>query len=101
MNLPGTRSPWLGSFEKYDFVVADRPVTVVCPRHPLAGLPWAWKGEFLNAFPNTELALLDAGFHCRAMGGEYRRGGEAISRAGWRYSTDRQARVQASSAWPR
>ncbi|HAS82144.1 MAG TPA: alpha/beta hydrolase [Verrucomicrobia bacterium] len=63
MTLTGKRSPWLGAFEKYEFEISERPVTVVCPKRPLTGLPWAWKGEFLNAFPKAELALLEAGFH--------------------------------------
>jgi len=63
MRIAGERGTWLGSFEKYDFEVAERPVTVICPQQPLTGLPWAWKGEFLDAFPGTELALLAAGFH--------------------------------------
>ncbi len=33
------------------------------PRDPLPGTPWAWKGEFLDEFPGTELALLEKGFH--------------------------------------
>lgn len=66
MNLPGTVSPWIGSFQKHEFDMHGRRVKVVCPHHPLAGpsgLPWAWKGEFLDAFPAVELALLRAGLH--------------------------------------
>jgi pimeloyl-ACP methyl ester carboxylesterase len=63
MNLPGTVSPWIGSFQKTEFEMNGRRVTVVCPHHPLDGLHWVWKGEFLDAFPGTEIALLREGFH--------------------------------------
>ena len=63
MNLPGKRTIWIDPFEKCDFEVDGTPVTVVCPKQPLKRMPWAWKGEFLNAFPKTELALLERGFH--------------------------------------
>ena len=63
MHLPGTVAPWFESFKKHEFEVSGRPVTVVCPQQPLAGLYWAWKGEFLDSFPGTEIALLRKGFH--------------------------------------
>ena len=63
MTLPGTRALWIEPFEKHFFEVSRRPVTVVCPQRPLDGMYWAWKGEFLDAFPGTELALLEKGFH--------------------------------------
>jgi len=63
MHLPGTISPWFEPFKKREFEVSGRPVTIVCPQHPLDGLYWAWKGEFLDAFPGTELGLLRKGFY--------------------------------------
>lgn len=63
MHLPGRSSPWIEPFRKHDFEVSGRPVTVVCPPHPLTGSYWAWKGEFLDAFPGTEIALLQKGFY--------------------------------------
>jgi lysophospholipase L1-like esterase/pimeloyl-ACP methyl ester carboxylesterase len=58
----GKRSDWNG-FDRYDFAVEGITVTVICPRQSLPGRPWAWKGEFLDAFPETEIALLGRGFH--------------------------------------
>ena len=63
MNFPGTRKIWINQFERSDFEVGGRPVTVVCPQQPSSRLCWAWKGEFLDAFPGTELALLEKGFY--------------------------------------
>ncbi len=67
MKFPGTRQPWIAPYEKHVFEVAGRPVTVVYPEHPIAGNHWAWKGEFLDAFPALELALLKRGFHIAYM----------------------------------
>jgi lysophospholipase L1-like esterase len=59
--FPGQRSSWHG-FDRHDFEVGGKRVTVISPRQPLPGRPWAWKGEFLDAFPATEIALLGKGF---------------------------------------
>ena len=61
--LPGKESVWLDSYKKNEFEIAGRDVTVIRPKKTLRSLPWAWKGEFLDAFPGTELALLEQGYH--------------------------------------
>jgi pimeloyl-ACP methyl ester carboxylesterase len=43
--------------------VAEWPVSVIAPKDPLPSRLWAWKGEFLDAFPGTEIALLGRGVH--------------------------------------
>lgn len=63
MELPGTRGTWFEGFAKHDFEIAGRPVTVVCPERPRPGHRWVWEGEFLDAFPTADLALLRAGFY--------------------------------------
>ncbi len=63
MKLPGKTSSWFDGFAKYEFEVGGRPVTVVAPHEPAPGNHWAWKGEFLDAFPGTELALLCKGLY--------------------------------------
>ena len=35
MNLKGTRTPWIAPFEKHDFEVSGKHVTIVCPEHPV------------------------------------------------------------------
>jgi lysophospholipase L1-like esterase len=60
--FPGRKSAWHG-FDRYDFEVAGRNVAVMVPRQPLPGRLWAWKGEFLDAFPGTEIALLGKGLY--------------------------------------
>ncbi|MEI7730553.1 MAG: alpha/beta hydrolase [Verrucomicrobiota bacterium] len=60
--FPGKRSDWHG-YDRYEFPLADKSLIVIRPKQPLPGNPWAWKGEFLDAFPGTEIALLGKGFH--------------------------------------
>ena len=59
--LPGASSEQWHGFETRAFEVAGRRVTLVCPHAPREGRYWAWKGEFLEAFPGTEVALLGEG----------------------------------------
>ena len=59
---PVPTGSWNG-YDRHDFPVGERTATVIAPRAPRPGRPWAWKGEFLDAFPATEIALLDRGFH--------------------------------------
>lgn len=63
MSLPGSESAWFGGFVKRTFDEAGCAASVVCPGEPLAGRHWVWKGEFLDAFPALEVALLRTGFH--------------------------------------
>ena len=60
--FPGVESRWEG-FVRHDFRVDGVGVTVVEPREPLPGRPWAWRGEFFGAFPNADIALLKSGWH--------------------------------------
>lgn len=77
MQLPGKVSEWHESFKKHEFEFAGRPVTVVCPKQPLDGVRWAWKGEFLDAFPGAEIALLRRGYYIVYMQFEHQFGSPA------------------------
>lgn len=58
---PGKISKWNG-FDRYDFPVGQNKMcSVIVPQNPLPGNLWAWKGEFLDAFPKTEIELLKRG----------------------------------------
>ncbi|MCB1128258.1 MAG: SGNH/GDSL hydrolase family protein, partial [Verrucomicrobiae bacterium] len=56
------RGAWNG-FDRYDFPVTGRTLSIIAPKEPLPGRLWAWKGEFLDAFPATEIDLLNRGVH--------------------------------------
>jgi lysophospholipase L1-like esterase len=60
--FPGQRTTWNG-FDRYDFSAGQKLATVIVPTAPLPGKLWAWKGEFLDAFPGTEIALLKRGIY--------------------------------------
>jgi lysophospholipase L1-like esterase len=60
--FPGKQSAWHG-FDRHDFEVGARTASVIVPKQPLPGRLWAWKGEFLDAFPAAEIALLNQGVH--------------------------------------
>ncbi|NLB55118.1 MAG: alpha/beta hydrolase [Lentisphaerae bacterium] len=63
MTLPGEETTWFEGYTKYEFEVAGKTAVIVCPKKERPGKFWAWKGEFLNEFPGTELALLAEGFY--------------------------------------
>ena len=65
--FPGVESRWEG-FVRHDFQVDGANVTVVEPREPLPGRPWAWRGEFFGAFPNADIELLKSGWHLAYIG---------------------------------
>jgi pimeloyl-ACP methyl ester carboxylesterase len=60
--FPGARSKWHG-FDRFDFEVDGKPVTVVAPRESAAGRPWIWHAEFFGTVPEPEIALLAKGFY--------------------------------------
>jgi lysophospholipase L1-like esterase/pimeloyl-ACP methyl ester carboxylesterase len=61
--FPGKVSQWNG-FNRYDFTIGqNKTVSIIAPANPLPGKLWAWKGEFLDAFPKTEIELLNRGVH--------------------------------------
>ena len=59
-------SPWHG-FTRLDFVVAGRPCLVVAPKAAAPGRPWIWRTEFFGHEPQTDLALLERGWHVAYM----------------------------------
>jgi pimeloyl-ACP methyl ester carboxylesterase len=51
------------SFDRYDFNYAGRPCIVVVPKTVAAGKPWIWRARFFGHEPQTDVALLEKGFH--------------------------------------
>ncbi len=60
--FPGTRSAWNG-FDRYEFQVDGRTCYMVVPKSVAPGKPWIWRARFFGHEPQTDLALLDKGFH--------------------------------------
>lgn len=65
--FPGNASTWHG-FVRHDFQVGKTSVTVVAPGQVAAGRPWIWRAEFLDAFPNADVALVERGWHLVYVG---------------------------------
>ncbi len=60
---PGQKSQWQG-FDRYDFTVDGCPCLVVPPpAAPAPGRPWMWQAEFFGHRPETDVAMLQRGYH--------------------------------------
>lgn len=57
---------WNG-FRREMFEFEGRTSYIVFPKEPEAGRNWAIKTEYWDAFPGTEIALVEAGFHLLYM----------------------------------
>ncbi len=60
--IDGRKSVWHG-YDRYDFIYDTCHCTVVTPRNPAGYLPWIWRARFFGHEPQTDLALLEKGFH--------------------------------------
>jgi lysophospholipase L1-like esterase len=59
---PFTVSSFYG-YECADFLFKGRKAKVVKPRRTAEGRPWIWRARFWGVEPQTDIALLDRGFH--------------------------------------
>jgi pimeloyl-ACP methyl ester carboxylesterase len=59
---PGKKSDF-HSFDQYDFEWNGVNCRVVTPRQPAEGRPWIWRARFFGHEPQTDIALLQKGFH--------------------------------------
>ena len=66
MKYPGDKRQWEG-FDAYDFSCDGRASLVVVPRRVAGGRPWVWRTQFFGHEPQSDLALLHAGFHAAFM----------------------------------
>ena len=59
-------SSQISSFHGYpcvNFTFEGRDCKVVKPKHAAKGNPWIWRARFWDHEPQTEIALLESGFH--------------------------------------
>ncbi len=66
LNLWGESISWQ-EFSGRAGVVDGRLCKIIQPKNPLAGRPWIWKPEFLDAFPEVDRAMVREGFHLVSM----------------------------------
>lgn len=50
-------------YQGYDFQLDGIPCKVVCPVKEAAGRPWIWRARFWGHEPQTDIDLLERGFH--------------------------------------
>lgn len=60
--LPGPAKDYHG-YNLHEWIIDDCVARLVQPRKPLTGLPWVWRTMFWDAFPDADIAFLDAGFY--------------------------------------
>lgn len=103
----GEKTTWHG-FDRYDFVMDDatgailpikapekevasdgidatlkdgkRRCVVIVPKKAAAGYPWSWRGCYWNHQPQTEVELLNRGFHVAYVAPDSGRQGKAWDR---------------------
>jgi len=51
------------SYDRYDFVYGGRASIVVAPKTAAPGKPWIWRARFFGHEPQTDIALLERGYH--------------------------------------
>ena len=62
VSFPGEASEWNG-YRLVDFEFDGRDCKVVYPEEAASGRPWVWRARFWGHEPQTDLALLERGFH--------------------------------------
>jgi alkaline phosphatase D len=60
--FPGSISSWNG-FDQFDFELDKVACRVVRPDQVAEGRPWIWRARFWGHEPQTDIALLEKGFH--------------------------------------
>lgn len=62
--LPQDAKPFnFNGFEGYEFKFRNRDAKIVMPKHAAPGHPWIWRARFWGHEPQTDIALLERGFH--------------------------------------
>ncbi|RAJ88051.1 lysophospholipase L1-like esterase [Chitinophaga dinghuensis] len=62
MHVATTGSSFYG-YACYDFTYAGRNCKIVQPRVTAAGRPWVWRARFWGHEPQTDIAMLERGYH--------------------------------------
>ena len=59
---PGKKSDWNG-YDMFTFDFEGRESIIVAPKKAATGTPWIWRAMFFNHEPQTDIALLEHGYH--------------------------------------
>jgi len=62
----GKKTIWHG-FDRYQFTAYGKKCFLVAPKKAAPGRPWIWRARFFGHEPQTDLALLNKGFHVAYM----------------------------------
>jgi pimeloyl-ACP methyl ester carboxylesterase len=63
-HIPADAKPFdFHGFQGYDFTFLGKNAKIVKPRHPAPNRPWNWRARFWGGEPQTDIALLENGFH--------------------------------------
>ncbi|HNS21312.1 MAG TPA: alpha/beta hydrolase [Sedimentisphaerales bacterium] len=60
--FPGEKSSFY-SYDRYDFVYEGRDCIIVAPKAMAEGRPWIWRARFFGHEPQTDIAMLERGYH--------------------------------------
>ena len=63
---PDQPSDWNG-YERYNFTVDGKSCFVTTPKSVAQGKPWVWRARFPGYHPETDIILLERGFHIAHM----------------------------------
>lgn len=61
--LPDAKPFNFYGFQAFDFIFKNRNAKIVVPKHVAPGHPWIWRARFWGHEPQTDIALLERGFH--------------------------------------
>lgn len=61
-SFPGPASKF-HAFARYDFEHGGRRCIIVAPKKVAEGKPWIWRARFFGHEPQTDVALLERGYH--------------------------------------
>ena len=62
VSFPGKKTRWHG-FDRHAFPHAGRNCLVITPKQAAEGTPWIWRARFFGHEPQTDVALLQRGWH--------------------------------------
>lgn len=66
-DLDISKSEWKG-YERWDFLLNGYETVLVIPKKPIEGNRWIWRAEFLGAFDQADMAMVEKGWYLAYYG---------------------------------